>query len=94
MERVKTAPAPEETKPASSSTPAPTTSHERMIDLERRLNNLDPVGAASVGAVAQPMVAPAASVEAASKPVMEAAKQPAAGANTGKHNPLLVSVSA
>lgn len=47
MERVKTAPAPEEAaKPSTSpppteTKPAPTTSQERVVDLERRLNDLD-----------------------------------------------------
>jgi hypothetical protein len=93
MERVKTAPAPEETaKPppnpeTTASKPAPSSSQERVEELERRLNDLDSAMNETVDDTERPAVVPVSDEAPVAKP-NEEQKQPAVG--TGKNNPLLV----
>ena len=91
MERAKTAPAPEEeAKPeATSSKPAPASSQDRVVDLERRLNDLDSTlessGSTDNQAVAKPAIVEshaAATPTAVERPKQAEQKQPT--------NPLLV----
>eukprot|EP00956_Cyclotella_meneghiniana_P031053 scaffold80424_cov70-Cyclotella_meneghiniana.AAC.1 len=95
MERAKTAPAPEEeAKPeATSSKPAPASSQDRVVDLERRLNDLDSTlergGSTDNQAVAKPAIVEshaAATPTAVERPKQEEQKQPT--------NPLLARIMA
>ncbi|KAL3788368.1 hypothetical protein HJC23_009174 [Cyclotella cryptica] len=91
----------------TSSKSAPISSHERMQDLERRLINLDPASLSNSPAMgatlssapvrpsaeehsATPTPVGSASITAPKSPKSEPVKENAA--NTGKNNPLLVSV--